>query len=191
MTKKLSQMQPTQHFRELLLLLVEIFNWSSGQDCSTGFPQDVLSRGNTTIESTIPVGTVVLAPFLNFTCDGYITHVSVVYEVTDIASNETVYLQLRRNVEGMEYSLIDEVMLPERGRANQSFLQDYELPNRIEIQENDVIGFETPANSSVEVLVDTNVTDEPLYFSPNNTDVFELSMMTGLPQISIILGTIL
>ena len=174
--------------QELSLLLVEIFIWSSGQDCSPNFPRDILGGGNTTIPETIPEGTVVLAPFLTFTCDGYITHVSVGYEVTNMTSNQTVYLQLRRNVEGTKYSLIHEVMLPVVPDGTRtSILRDYKLPNMLAVRENDVVGFRTPENSSVRVLIDdSQEANRSLYVNENyESDNFSTSMINGTPQISV------
>ena len=179
--------------RCFLLLLLEAFTEVFGQGCTTDFSQDIclINRGNT----TIPEGTVVLAPFLTFKCNGHITHVSVRFEVIDMSSNETVYLQLRRKVEGMEYYLITEVMLPKgEPEGNHSILCDYELPDRMKIQENDVIGFRTPEDSSVAVLVETTnmtINRQLLFSSTNSTDdIFDSVMIEGLPQISVGAGTV-
>ena len=125
------------------------------------------------------------------TCDGYISHVSVAYEVNPnmTSSNEGVYLQLWRisaatydqAVGIMNYSLVEEVLLPVGHQwpdnDNQSILNNYELPIRITVQSNDIVGFRTPFGSPVEVLVDTTEEREVLSNDDNVLNV------TGVPQV--------
>ena len=125
------------------------------------------------------------------TCDGYISHVSVAYEINPnmTSSNEGVYLQLWRTsaaahdqaVGIMNYSLVEEVLLPVGHQwpdnDNQSILNNYELPIRITVQSNDIVGFRTPFGSPVEVLVDTTEEREVLSNDDNVLNV------TGVPQV--------
>ena len=143
-----------------------------------------------TIESdTIPEDTEVLIPSLRITCDGYISHVSVGYKVIyeSTINQDGVYLQLWRTAVGTRnYSLVEEVLLPVGdpwpGNNNQSILKDFELPSRIAVQSNDVIGFRTPWDSSVEVLMDTTDQREILEYDSNSPTVLNV---TGISQIII------
>ena len=175
---------------QLILLITMYCLKIYGEVCNTGFPEIINMRGNTSMElDTIPEDTEVLIPSLRITCDGYISHVSVGYKVIyeSTINQDGVYLQLWRTVVGMRnYSLVEEVLLPVGepwpGNNNQSILKDFELPSRIAVQSSDVIGFRTPWDSSVEVLVDTTDQREILEYESNNSTVLNV---TGIPQIII------
>ena len=171
--------------RSLIVLVTAAIFVVSGHNCLQGFPENITEITNRS-EHVIPEGTVVLAPFLTFTCDGYITHVSVGYEVTSVTSNQTVYLQLRRNTEGANYSLIHEVLLP-RGKPeakdNHTILRNYQLLKSIAVLQNDLVGFKTPADSSVRVLL---VSDQQKTLHKGySSNAFAASNVTGIPQISV------
>ena len=155
-----------------------------------GFPEEIMMETeNSTIElddvrlDVIPEDTEVIIPSLRMTCDGYISHVSVGYEVSHVSAfNESVYLQLWRTSTAENYSLVEEVLLPVGhhwpDNDNRSILNNYELPSRITVQSNDTIGFRTPLGSSVEVLVDT-IEQREVLSSDNVLNV------TGVPQVMI------
>ena len=156
-----------------------------------GFPEAItMGNNNITELDVIPEDTQVLIPSLTITCDGYISHVSVGYKANlyKSASDESVYLQLWRSTVGMrKYSLVKEVLLPPGdpwpGSNNLSILEDFELPSRISVQSNDVIGFRTPYNSSVKVLVDTINPRRILEYTLHGYN--NVLNITGIPQITI------
>lgn len=159
----------------------------SGEFCSVGFPENVALENSTTELDSLPEDTEVIIPSLRMTCDGYISHVSVAYEINRDMSlfNEGVYLQLWRTGAAQavkNYSLVEEVLLPVGDRwpdnDNQSVLNNYELPMRITVKSNDTIGFRTPFGSPVEVLMDTTEEREILSNDDNVLNV------TGIPQIT-------
>ena len=170
-------------FAQLTLVLVIFSSKTSGKDCIVGFLEDIAVE-NATIESEmeldfIPEDTEIIIPSLTIACDGYISHVSVGYEgKNQTVSNKSVYLQLWRishtTLEGSveNYTLVEEVLLPIGdpwpGADNQRILNDYKLPKRLTVQSSDVIGFRTPYNSSVNVLV--NATEQREVFL-NGDDV--------------------
>ena len=176
---------------QLTAVLVILCLRISGEICSMGFPEEIMMETeNATIElddvrlDVIPEDTEVIIPSLRMTCDGYISHVTVGYEVSHVtAFNESVYLQLWRTSTAENYSLVEEVLLPVGyhwpDNDNRSLLNNYELPIRITVQSNDTIGFRTPFGSSVEVLVDTTEEREVLSYSDNVLNV------TGVPQVMI------
>ena len=169
----------------LMILYIEI----SGEACNVGFPE-AITMGNNVMElDVIPEDTQVLIPSLTITCDGYISHVSIGYKVNPYKSTtgQSVYLQLWRNSVGMRnYTLAEEVLLPSGnpwpGNNNQTILENFELPSRITVRSNDVIGFRTPHSSSVEVLVDTSNPREILECTSHGHNVLNI---TGIPQIII------
>ena len=173
-----------------LILVVTMYCFKiSGEVCSMGFPEIINMRRNTMELDTIPEDTEVLIPSLRITCDGYISHVSVGYKVIyeSTINQDGVYLQLWRTAVGTRnYSLVEEVLLPVGepwpGNNNQSILKDFELPSRIAVESNDVIGFRTPWDSSVEVLVDTTDQQEILEYESNSPTALNV---TGIPQIII------
>ena len=171
-----------------LVLVILSCSRISGEFCSVGFPENITEENSTMELDILPEDTEVIIPSFRMTCDGYISHVSVAYEVSHQVSsfNEAgVYLQLWRTSDaqavGMQnYSLVEEVLLPVGYRwpdyDNQSILDNYELPVRITVQSNDIIGFRTLFGSPVEVLVD--ITEEREVLS--NNDVLNV---TGVPQV--------
>ena len=170
----------------LMILHIEI----SGEACNAGFPEAITMRGNNAMElDVIPEDTQVLIPSLTITCDGYISHVSIGYKVNPYKSTagQSVYLQLWRSSVGVRnYTLVEEILLPPGnpwpGNNNQTILENFELPSRITVRSNDVIGFRTPRSSSVEVLVDTNNPREILECTSHGHNI---SNITGIPQIII------
>ena len=168
---------------------------TSGENCNMGFPEGIgVENSINPIDlDVLPEDTEVIIPSLRMTCDGYISHVSVGYEVTQISvvnqSAVGVYLQLWRNAAAVwgirNYTLVEEVMLPVGipwpGIDNQSLLNNYKLANRITVRSNDVIGFRTPYDSSVNVLV--NTTDQREVLTNDYYD--DVLNMTGVPLILI------
>lgn len=174
----------------LVIFSVEI----SGEYCNMGFLEHIAMESTTIELDVLPEDTEIIIPSLRITCDGYISHVSVGYEVSQTAtvfnqSTGGVYLQLWRNAAAMgmrNYTLVEEVPLPVgspwTGNDNRSILNDYKLPKRITVQSNDVIGFRTPYDSSVNVLVNTTDQREMLI-----SDYYDnvLNMTGGVPLILI------
>ena len=160
-----------------------------------GFPEHIVMESTTMELDVLPEDTEIIIPSLRITCDGYISHVSVAYEVSQTAtvfnqsSGGGVYLQLWRNnaaAMGMRnYTLVEEVLLPVGSpwtvNDNRSILNNYKLPNRITVQPNDVIGFRTLYDSSVNVLV--NMTDQREMLINDYYD--NVLNMTGVPLILI------
>ena len=173
----------------LVIFSVEIF----GEYCNMGFPDHIVIESTTMGLDVLPEDTEIIIPSLRMACDGYISHVSVGYEVSQTAtvfnqSTDGVYLQLWRNAAAMgtgNYTLVEEVLLPAGnpwpGNDNRSILNNYKLPNRITVQSNDVIGFRTPYDSSVNVLVNTTDQREMLI-----SDYYDNVLnITGVPLILI------
>jgi len=132
----------------LTVLCMLCFKASGEVVCTKGFPEVIALENNTSIHlDAIPEDTEVLIPSLIMTCDGYISHVSIGYEVTNSEFNQSVYLQLWRRNDAMQpgdYSLVVEVLLPVGDpwpySDHQSILSNYELSSRIMVQSNDIIG---------------------------------------------------
>ena len=178
-------------------LILVLFSFKPfGEDCSVGFLEDITVESNITefeMElDVIPEDAEIIIPSLTMTCNGYISHVSIGYEGKNqtSVSNNSVYLQLWRishtaALEGSveNYTLVEEVLLPIGDpwphTDNQRILNDYKLPKRITVQSSDVIGFRTPYNSSVNVLV--NTTDQREVLS-NSDDILS---MIGVPLLLI------
>ena len=155
--------------------------------CTTGFPDVIIMENSTAMLDTIPEGTEVLVPSLKITCDGYISYVSVGYKARESIFNQSVYLQLWRSAAAMniiKYLLVEEVMVPAGeswpGNNSHNILNHYKLPSKIKVQSNDIIGFRTPMNSSVKVLVDTTDQREII-----ENGQYMLNVSHGVPQIMI------
>ena len=149
---------------------------------------------NSTMELyVLPKDVEIIIPSLKIICDGYISHVSVGFEVSQTSvfnqsdDGTGVYLQLWRDavVDMRNYTLVEEVLLPVENpwpdNDNRSILINYKLPERMTVRSNDVIGFRTPYDSSVNVLV--NMTDQREVLT--NSDSDNALNMTGVPLILI------
>ena len=173
-----------------LTLVLVIFSFkTSGESCNMGFPEDITMENSTVELDVLPEDTEIIIPSLKIICDGYISHVSVGFEVSQMsvynqsADGTGVYLQLWRDAGvGMRnYTLVEEVLLPVGNpwpdNDDQSILINYKLPKRMTVRSNDVIGFRTPYDSSVNVLV--NTTDQREVLTNSNYD--NVLNVTGVP----------